>query len=208
MKVGIRPVIHDHQQEGADPLAAVSRRLSTCRHSLLGHPIPAQELSSPHGRPAGTRGSGPGRGYRVPHTRAAAGVGASYSPGIVVLTPGCRSWTASTRRITTTKSLDPATTTIHAGLRLTSHQRRFTYVRPSGLPLTCSPRMEREPLGFPSSFAPRDYSQRTSRAGTGQQSTDPGQRSTTSVLASNPCIVHSWCATSRRTDPSDRVPTR
>ena len=37
-----------------------------CRHSLLGHPIPAEGFRPPHGRPTGPK-SGPRRGYRVPH---------------------------------------------------------------------------------------------------------------------------------------------
>jgi len=34
-------------------LSAVSRRLSACRHSLLGHPAPAEELGLPCGRLTG-----------------------------------------------------------------------------------------------------------------------------------------------------------
>src|SRR6516165_3459958 len=49
------------------------------RRSLLGHPMPAGELGPPHGRLTGP-GSGPRRGYRVPHARAATGVGALYTP--------------------------------------------------------------------------------------------------------------------------------
>ena len=52
-----------------------------CRHSLLGHPIPAGELGLPHGRLTGQdQPPGPRRGYRVPHARAATGVGAPYNP--------------------------------------------------------------------------------------------------------------------------------
>src|SRR6266542_3901495 len=56
------------------------------RHSLLGHPIPAGELGSPHGRLTGPR-AGPRRGYRVPHARATTGVGAPYTPRTAVLFP-------------------------------------------------------------------------------------------------------------------------
>ena len=56
------------------------------RHSLLGHPMPAEELGSPHGRLTGPK-AGPRRGYRFPHARAAAGVGASYTPRTAVLIP-------------------------------------------------------------------------------------------------------------------------
>jgi len=58
------------------------------RHSLLAHPMPAEELGSPHGRLTGRAiTSGPRRGYRFPHVRAAAGVGASYTPRTAVLLP-------------------------------------------------------------------------------------------------------------------------
>jgi hypothetical protein len=35
-------------------------------------------------------------------------------------------------------------------------------IHPSGLPLACGSRMEREPLGFPPSFGPRRYQRRPS----------------------------------------------
>ncbi len=57
------------------------------RHSLLGHPIPAQELGLPHSRLTGPSGAGPGRGYHVPHPRDTTGLGASSTPGTAVLTP-------------------------------------------------------------------------------------------------------------------------
>jgi hypothetical protein len=37
------------------------------RRSLLGHPVPAQELGLPHGRLTTTCRGGPGRGFHVPH---------------------------------------------------------------------------------------------------------------------------------------------
>ncbi len=42
-------------------------------------------------------------------------------------------------------------------------------IHPSGLPLAGNSRMEREPLGFPSGFAPRRYQRRTPRAGPGSE---------------------------------------
>jgi hypothetical protein len=53
------------------------------------------------------------------------------------------------------------------GALLHEASTRVHAIRPSALPLACSARMERAPLGFPSSFAPRRYRRRTSRAGTG-----------------------------------------
>lgn len=42
-------------------------------------------------------------------------------------------------------------------------------IHPSGLPLARNPRMEQRSFGFPSSFAPRRYQRRTSRAGPGHR---------------------------------------
>jgi hypothetical protein len=42
---------------------------------------------------------------------------------------------------------------------------RVHAIHPSGLPLTCNPRVERGPSGFPSSFAPHRHQWRTSKAG-------------------------------------------
>ena len=51
--------------------------------------MPAEEFGSPHGRLTGhaTGEPGPRRGYRVPHARAATGVGALYTPRTAVLLP-------------------------------------------------------------------------------------------------------------------------
>ena len=69
------------------------------------------------------------RGPRCPHDRKA-------SP-------------AAARRITTAKSLNPGPTNHHPGTLITRHQPRVhTVVHPSGLPLTCGPRMEQGTLGL------------------------------------------------------------
>lgn len=109
---------------------------SSCSRSGFG-----RSLRSAY-RPA--RGqAGPGRGFRVPHTRAATGVGASFSPGTAVLNPGCGSCTPGARRIAATMSLNPATTTIHAGGPLDEPSTEVQALRPPSLPLTHGPRMER-----------------------------------------------------------------
>jgi hypothetical protein len=69
-------------------------------------------------------------------------------------------------------------------------------IHPSGLPLACSPRMGRGPSGFPLSFAPSCYQQRTSGAGPGV-STRPELRSRHHHRPSNP-RVHSHRAASCR----------
>jgi len=45
-------------------------------------------------------------------------------------------------------SLYPRPATHHRRLLITRHHQGFTVVHPSGLPLACSPRVEREPSGF------------------------------------------------------------
>jgi hypothetical protein len=65
-------------------------------------------------------------------------------------------------------SLYPRPATHHRRLLITRHHRGFTVVHPSGLPLACSPRVEREPSGFPPSFTPRRHRRRMS--GWGQAS--------------------------------------
>jgi len=62
------------------------------------------------------------------------------------------------------QSLHPATTSHR---RATHHEAstRVHAIHPSGLPLTCSPRMGRGPSGFPLCSAPRCYQQRTTGRG-------------------------------------------
>jgi hypothetical protein len=57
--------------------------------------------------------------------------------------------------------LPPRYRTPTRDVRLTRHQQGFRVIHPSGLPLTCSPRSERAPPGFPLSFAPSRYQPRT-----------------------------------------------
>jgi hypothetical protein len=84
---GIRPVIRDGRLEGATILSRFPLPFGR-RRSLLGHPVPAGELSSPRGRLTGRPGGtgGPRRGFHVSHAQAATGVGALYIPGTTVLT--------------------------------------------------------------------------------------------------------------------------
>lgn len=77
-----------------------------------------------------------------------------------------------------------------------THHEASTGVHPSGLPLTCNPRMGRRPLGFPLSFAPRCYQRRTSGRGRAVN-THPELRSRHQHRPSNP-RVHSQRAASWR----------
>ena len=82
----------------------------------------------------------------------------------------------------------------------------FTQIRPSDLPLACCARMERAPLGFAPSFAPRDYSQRTSRWGQAIEH-EPETRSTSSTqppilrVHSNACDLASHATLQKSAEP-------
>jgi hypothetical protein len=115
-----------------------------CRHSLLGHPVPAEELSPPRGRP--TRQHllpGPRRGSRVPHARAATGVGALYTPR----TDGAPSRPDGlpSRHLLHSQQpvLAPRSNIHHARLRLTRHQQGFKQFTRPVFPSPAAARMER-----------------------------------------------------------------
>jgi hypothetical protein len=147
------------------------------RHSLPGHPIPAGELGSPHGRLTGPR-AGPRRGYRVPLARAATGVGAPYTPRTAVLFPDCRTCLASACRSTAASPSTPLHHPIWRGL-LYEASTRVQAIHPSGLPLACGPRMERTiASAFPRASHPADQEPDSARQGGDRPpSTDLEQRS-------------------------------
>ena len=145
----IRPVMRDDQRRGQS-YVPFSCRLSACRHSLLGHPLPAGELGLPCGRLTGPccHGPDPDRGCHVSHARVATGVGALLTPGTVVLTrptsflPG--------RHLPHHNGKVPIPRSCFHRPRATSNEAslRVHCIHPSGLPLACGPRMERAPLGL------------------------------------------------------------
>jgi hypothetical protein len=140
------------------------------RRSLLGHPSPARELSSPHGRPTNppTERVGPGRGFRVPHARAAIGVGALSTKGTTVLAltgvahrpaPG-----ASQRRVPA-----PRHNLHRCAAPLDEPSTRVQAIRPSDLPLARRHRMDRQPLRLsPELRTPRSLATHVG-AGTGHR---------------------------------------
>ena len=73
------------------------------------------------------------------------------------------------------RSLSPRPAHPTRGVAVTRHQQWFTGIHPSGLPLTCGPRTERGPLGFPPGFAPGRYRPRTPGRGP-VLDTDPESR--------------------------------
>ena len=194
---------------GADHHAPVSRCLSAAGVRFLGHPVPAGELGLPHGRPTGACAPDP-NGVSTFHT-------SEIRPGWVPPIPRGRRCPPDWRSISptgacrfSTASPAPRCNNPSAGLTMTRHHRGFTRVHPSGLPLACSSRMEREPLGFYPGFAPRRYRRRTS--GRGQAIGHwPGTTLSTSDLLSayslNPCdlVSHPGPGLLRRLRP---VPAR
>ena len=166
------------------------------RHSLLGHPIPAGGLGLPDGRLTGPK-AGPRTGLpRSARTSYERGGRPLYPedggahPGQVVSLPGaCRSAAASP----SARSSIPS-----CGALLDEASTRVQAIRPSALPLACSSRMEREPLGFPLELRTPPLPAAHVEGGARPSSTNLEQRSMTS--ATPPILrVHSMRATSRRT---------
>jgi hypothetical protein len=168
------------------------------RRSLLDHPIPAEELGLPRGWLTGQDlPPGPRRGYRVPHARAATGVGAPYNPRTSGARPAGsppRPAPAASQR----QSLNPATTSHHARLSFTGHQQGFTHVHPSGLPLAHAPGVEPAALRLSPELRTPPSPAAHVRDGDRPSSTDLELPLNSHPSISNP-VVHSMRATSRRT---------
>ena len=174
-----------------------------CRRSLLGHPMPAEEFGSPHGRPTGhARGrAGPRRGYRVPHARAATGVGALYTPGTAVLLPAearARPAPAALRRPVPDDPV-PALHPRECALRGIDESSSNSPVRSSPRPRP--PGWNGPPLRLPpEASAPRRPGADDARQGRGQAvEHGPGTTRSTSHPLILQSVVHSFRATSRRT---------
>ncbi len=146
-----------------------------CRHSLLGRPVPPEDSASltvglPEPLP-GLDSDGVStfhmcqiRPGRVPPIPRGGGV---HTTSQVTPVDACRFTAAS--------PAPPRSCAPSSGLTLTRSHQRFTRVHPSGLPLTCNPRMARESLGFTLSSAPRRCQRRTSGRGRATN-THPGLR--------------------------------
>jgi hypothetical protein len=130
------------------------------RHSLPGHPLPAGELGLPCGRLTGPCCQGRTPTGLPRSARMSCGrEGALSTPGTAVPARPAghpRPPHAALQRPVPV----PRPATHHRRLLITRHHQGFTVVHPSGLPLACSPRVEREPSGFPPGFTPRRYQRR------------------------------------------------
>jgi hypothetical protein len=156
------------------------------------------------GLPGKTSRPDPERGYRVPHARAATGVGAPYNPGTMVLT---RPGRLPDRHppLPSGQSLNRATTSHHARLSFTGHQQGFTHVHPSGLPLARAPGVEPAALRLPPELRTPPSPAAHVRGGDRPSSTDLKLPLNSHPSISNP-VVHSMRATSRRTATSRAQP--
>ena len=135
---------------------------------------------------------GPRRGFRVPHARAATGVGALCSPGTTVLIPDRGHYppapAASQRPVP-----PPRKPSHRRGSCLTRHQPRVHTCSPvQSSPRLWPPGWNGPPLGFPPSFAPRRPGAERRTSGREQAiEHGPGTtRSTSHQSISNP-VVHS-----------------
>ena len=141
--------------------------------------------------------AGPRRGSRVPHARAAPGVGALCAPRTAVLFPveGVLN-----RRLPLHdgESLHPATTSHHARLCFTRHRSRVYVLHPSGLPLARVPGVEPAALRLPPELRTPPSPAAHVRGGDRPSSTDLELPLNSHPSISNP-VVHSCRATSRRT---------
>lgn len=123
--------------------------------SPFGAPASASWASCPAGglrpscdRPTEPEGFGPRRGFHVPRTRDTTGVGAPYTPRPAVFPRPVGHPRSPLAASPSGQALSPGCSSRLPELSMTRHQRGFTHVRPSGLPLARSlPRTERGPLG-------------------------------------------------------------
>src|ERR1700749_3999357 len=113
----------------------------------------------PHSR------AGPWRGFHVPHAQDTTGEGALCSPRTGGAHPKPASLTGLHPAHHNATSLHRATTSTTARLPLTSHQREFKQFARPIFPSPVATGWISSVFGFPPSFAPRDYSRRTSGRG-------------------------------------------
>ena len=171
------------------------------RHWLLGHPVPAEGSGPPHGRLARPTGSGPRRGFRVPHTRAATGVGALCTPRTVVLIPDRSDSATDTCRFSAASPCPPPPSH-HAGVRFTRHQPRVHTCSPvRSSPRLWPPGWNEQALGLePRASHPADQEPDNARRGGDRPSSTDLELPAQLTFRRSPIpIVLSWCATSRRT---------
>ena len=160
----IRPVIHDDQLEEL----ACSRGFPSPfghRHSLLGHPVPAEGVgpsSRSAYRPDGRTPTGLPRSARTSYDRG----GRPLYPEDGGAHPGPGGLPSRRLPLTSGQSLHPAPTSHRARLRLTRHQRGFKQFTRPVFPSPAAARMERAAAwAFPRASHPADQEPDDARRG-------------------------------------------
>lgn len=152
--------------------------------------FPAREFGSPHGRLTGQGRTQTGfpRSARTRHDRD----GCPLYPGDDGARPDRPRSPTRVCRISSATSLHPATTTHHARLCFTRHQRGFKRFTRPVFPSPDTPGWNESVFGFPPSSAPRPRERRTSGQG---QATRHGPETTLYVIdpASNLACLLNAC---------------
>ena len=150
------------------------------RHSLLGHPVPAEGSASltvgPPASSAARNSTGFPRSTRARNDRG----GRPLYPGDGGVLPVEGSLFNRHLPLPSGQSLHPADTSHRRDPNVTRHPQGFTRVHPSGLPLACDPRMGRGSLGFFPELRTPPLPATHVRAGTGHGHW-PGTTPSTSV---------------------------
>ena len=175
----IRPVIRDRRRSGRPPMSHFPMPFGR-RHSLLGHPVPAEGSASltvgPPASSAARNSTGFPRSTRARNDRG----GRPLYPGDGGVLPVEGSLFNRHLPLSSGQSLHPADTSHRRDPNVTRHPRGFTRVHPSGLPLACDPRMGRGSLGFFPELRTPPLPATHVRAGTGHGHW-PGTTPSTSV---------------------------
>ena len=130
---GIQPVIQQRRPGGAIQGCAGFLSAFARRHSLLGHPVPAREFRSPHGRPTRQRlDPGGVSTFRTSETRP--DWVPSLPRGPAVLTRPVRSLRPPLAPSSRGQALSPRRASHLPELSITRRHQGFTRVHPPGLP--------------------------------------------------------------------------
>jgi hypothetical protein len=171
-----------------------------CRHSLLGHPLPAREFGSPRGRPTGPPQNGTSRtqtGFpRSARTSSDRG-GCPLYPGDDGARPDWPRSPARVCRFSTARPCTPPQPPSNARLRMTRHQRGFKQFTRPVFPSPVVPGWNGSPWALPRASHPT-LAGDARRSGDRPSSTDPKQRSMSSTSLQT-SVVYSKRATSCRT---------
>src|SRR6266487_2928080 len=131
-RAGIRPVIPDDRRRTDHAVLGFLPPFGH-RHWLLGHPVPAGDFRSPHGRPTRHRLDPDGVStFHTPEIRPDWAPSSPRDPA--VLSRPVRSLRPPLAASSSGQALSPRSTSHPPELSVTGHHQGFTRVRPPGLP--------------------------------------------------------------------------